>query len=516
MTDRSPSLDADKPASFFDLQVTQKDSPALWPGAPPNWGEQVVAHVQTVAGQTGMAGRAYLNADEAMLHDPRNSERMRADCGITECTEARQRAVALLPWHIEPEDENSQEQKELAKLLTQVIRRTPRFVEMKRWLLEAAWYGRSGTAMQYFSDEICGQRRTVVKAWEPRNGDKFVFRYDDGTYTYDPTQIGIKVGIGNRGLNRRQVEYTSAGMVYWFNPAERKTFVLHKHMVEDGPFDDVRLTGRIHGVGIRTRIYWAWYAMVECLQRALEYLDRSAFGVELWRYPANNPKAKKDTEEAAKRNVGGGRSVVLVPTFPGEMADLFGVEHIEPGLAGVDRLLTVIKEFFQLKIKRYILGQTLTSEADSTGLGSGVADAHMATFADIVQYDAQNLDETLTTDFLRPLQHWNFPRSRKHYMRFVIDTESPEVDKKLKALKACWDMGLELRASDLCDAAGVSMPTSIDAKVFNPQIVQAIKQLGIGLGPTAPPAINPGADPIAQAIRGVSLAGGQKPEVIHG
>ena len=90
----SPSLDPDKPASFFDLQVSQKDAPALWAGAPPNWGEQVVAHVQTVAGQTGMAGRAYLNADEALLHDPRNAERMRADSGITEYTEARQRAVA--------------------------------------------------------------------------------------------------------------------------------------------------------------------------------------------------------------------------------------------------------------------------------------------------------------------------------------------------------------------------------------------------------------------------------------
>ncbi len=89
-----------------------------------------------------------------------------------------------------------------------------------------------------------------------------------------------------------------------------------------------------------------------------------------------------------------------------------------------------------MKMKRYILGQTLTSEAEATGLGSGVADAHLATFADIVAYDARNLEETLTEDFVLPIQRWNFPKSDRFYMRFVIDTESPDAEGKLKAIKA--------------------------------------------------------------------------------
>ncbi len=469
-----------RPAAIF---AAAADPAKNWAGAPANFGEQVVPHIFTVAGQSGLAGRAYLNADEAVRHSRQNSERMRVDCGIMECLEARQRASALLNWHLEPEDDDTPSAKELCAAMTKIIRRTPRFLEMRRCLLEAVWYGRYATAMQYGSREIAGKRAIAVTRWEPRHGDKLVFRYDDGSGQYQPDQVGIRLGVMGQidtrplGLNRQQIEYTEQGMVYWLAEWERQTMVVHKHTVEDGVFEDSYSSGRIHGVGIRSRIYWTWYAMVECLQRALEYLDRSAFGVELWRYPANNPRAKADTERAAKQNIGGGRSIVMVPVFAGDQQDQYGVEHIEPGLQGVDRLLQVIKEFFGHKIKRYILGQTLTSEAEATGMGSGVADAHMATFADIVSYDSRNLEETLTEDFTRHIQLWNFPHSASTYLRFVIDTEAPDVQSKMEAYKSAWDMGLEIKASDIADVIGVSIPTEDEKRIFNPQIVGGILQM---------------------------------------
>ena len=462
-------------------EVFKQTDPALnWPGAPPNFGQQVVPHIMTVSGAVGLAGKAYLNADEALRHDTQNAARMRADCGIMESLEARQRATALLNWHIEPEDGKSEYQKKLAAEMTNILERTPYFMEMRHSLQQAVWYGRYATANQFGKKRIKGKWRTVVSRWEPRNGDKLVFRFDDGTGKYEPDQVGIKIGtlgqVGNY-LNRKQIQATEHGMVYWLSDYERKLIAIHKHTREDGDFDDSYSNGRIHGVGIRSRIYWTWYAMVECLQRALEYLDRSAFGVELWRYPANNPLAKIQTQKAATQNVGGGRSVVLVPSWPGDQADQYGVDHIEPGLQGVDRLLDVIKSYFGGKIKRYILGQTLTSEAEATGMGSGVADAHLATFADIVAYDARNLEESLTEEFLRHLQAWNFPESRDVYLRFVIDTESPNVEGRLKALKNVWEMGMAIEESDLADAAGIAV-ASPDAKVvFNPQVYGAIKQM---------------------------------------
>lgn len=478
-----------RPSEIF---ARAQDPAQVWDGAPPNFGEQVVPHIFSVAGQSGLAGRAYLNADESIRHSEKNAERMRVDCGIMECLEARQRASALLDWHIECEDDQSAEAKELKSHLERILARTPRFMEMRRCALEAIWYGRYGIATQYASRNIGGVQRKAVCRWEPRHGDKLLFRYSDGSPDYVADQVGIRIGVhgqqDNRtlGMNRQQIEYTEQGAVYWLSDWERKLMIIHKHSVEDGVFHDPYTSGRIHGVGVRSRIYWTWYAMVECLQRALEYLDRSAFGVELWRYPQNNPVAKAATERAAKQNVGGGRSIIMVPVPPGDQGNQYGVDHIEPGLQGVDRLLNVIKEFFGHKIKRYILGQTLTSEAEATGLGSGVADAHLATFADIVAYDSRSLEETLTEDLLRPVQLWNFPGSEGHYLKFIIENEPPDVERRLQAAKQAWDMGARISAKDVADLTGVSIPNTDEDVVFNPQVVGAMMQIENGDGQPLP------------------------------
>jgi hypothetical protein len=475
---------ASTPASIFN--VSDYDPALRIPGAPPLFGQDAMPHVYTSLGRYGLASRAYLNADEATFHSRANANRMRVDCGIMEPLEARQRATALLNWHIEPEDPKSADQKILAGKLTQILSRTQRFTEMRRCLMEAIWYGRYAVALRYGSGWIGGKKRIYAVHVEPRHGDKLVFRYDDGEHQFAAGQLGIRIG-GPRtkqfrlGPDReKQIAPTEHGLVYWFNPAERRTLVVHKHHMEDSPFEEPRFAGQIHGVGIRSKIYWTWYAMTECLQRVLEYLDRAALGVEIWRFPANNSNAKRAVQEAATQHVGGGRSIVLCPVYAGDQAEQFGVEHIEPGLGGVDSIINIIKEFFGHKIKRYINGQTLTSEADATGMGSGVADAHLATFADIVSYDARNLEETLTEDFLRPIQTWNFPATRNIYMKFVIDTESDNAKEKLDAMKSGWDMGLRIKASDVYDVIGASMPVDGEDQLFNPQVVQALKQSGGG------------------------------------
>lgn len=429
----------------------------------------------------GSQGRAYAWADEALRDSRVNAEKMRTDCAIMECLEARMRATALLNWHIVPEDENDPKQKALADDMTRIFRRIPQFTKLRWSLLEALWYGRSGVALQYGSEKIDGKLRTVVKRWEPRHGDKLVFRYDDGSGQYDADQVGIRVGaayqndpetqdyLGNR---RRKIEATQYGLAYWLDQWERRLIAVHKHIVEDGPWEDPVRAGAIHGVGIRDRIYWTWYGMIECLANVLNYLERSAFGVEIWTYPAGNDQAKQRTEEAAKRVISGGRTVLIVPRFQGEDADLYGVQHIEPGLGGVDAAMSIVREYFGHKIKRYILGQTLSSEPDATGMGSGVADLQAATFADIVKFDAVNLEETITTDLLRWSQLWNFPHSRDTYLRFVIDTDSPDAQRKMEGYRTAWDMGARIREEDVLSTIGASVPKDDDRVLLNPAMQQ--------------------------------------------
>lgn len=467
------------PASV--IQAAAYD-PARGTNAPPNFGQEVVPHIFTTSGRYGIASRSYLNQDEALRDSRTNAERMRADCGIMECLEQRQRAVALLPWHIKCEDEKDPRQLELAAQMTKILERTPRFTELRRSLLEAIWFGRSAVANQFGARPLSGQWRTVVKRWEPRHGDKLVFRWDDGELSTDPEQVGIRVSQQFRNAWIRnqigqgvtsKIQPTEMGLVYWLDRWERSTMIVHKHMVEDGPFEDPRMAGRIHGIGIRDRIYWTWYAMVECLQRVVEYLDRAAFGVEVWPYQQGNERSKKATEDAANNSMGGGRTIILAPVPAGEDPERFMPKLIEPGLAGVAQTMEIIRTFFFHKIKRYILGQTLSSETDATGLGSGVADAHLATLGDILSYDARNLEETITQDLLRPLQLWNFRGSSSCELQFVIDTESDNVKERLSAIETSWKMGLRIKADEVYSIIGVGKPGQDDEVLQNPQIAAA-------------------------------------------
>jgi hypothetical protein len=473
----------DLPANVLQQSLVD---PALGTGAPQNFGQDVIPHIHTASGKYGIASHAYLNQDEATQHSKQNAERMRKDCGIMESVEARQRAVALLPWHIEPEDKRDSNQVALAAEMTAILEETPRFTEYRRVCQEAIWYGRYGIANSFGADTVRGRWRTVVSRWEPRHGDKLVFRFDDGDKKQLADQVGIRVSTSFRRSadfdSRRKIQATEVGLVYWLDQWERRTMVVHKHMVEDGPWEDPRSLGRIHGVGIRDRIYWTWYCMVECLQRVVEFLDRAAFGIEVWPYPQGNDTAKKKTEEAATKAMGGGRSVILVPLPPGENMDMFMPQIIEPGLSGVDSTIRIIKEYFGHQIKRYIIGQTLTSEADATGLGSGVADAHLATLADILTYDARNQEETLTQDLLRPLQAWNF-RNERAKLKFKIDTESDNAKEKMEAISKAFGMGLKVKSDDIYQIIAMSKPDADDEVLSMQQIQQSQNPVaGVGGG----------------------------------
>jgi phage gp29-like protein len=144
--------------------------------------------------------------------------------------------------------------------------------------------------------------------------------------------------------------------------------------------------------------------------------------------------------------------------------DTFGqwYDRIEPGMAGAEALKSIIIEYFGHLLKRYILGQTLTTESAGTGLGSNLADVHLATFLQIVKYDATNLEETLTTDLLEPMIRFNFPWAVGLPFRFRIDTESENSEAKLQAYKLAHEMGLKIPAQAVYDLIGCAKPAPGD------------------------------------------------------
>lgn len=457
------------------------------PGMPPNFGEGVLPHVITFQGIIASVSRVYRPSDEALKDSFENARFMRNDPTLMECIEQRQRSTALLNWHLEPDDPKDATQKWLCEQLTTILEQIPRFMQYRENLLHALWYGRYAVQNRYRWKNLRGQMRLMIDRWLPVHGDKLVFRYDDGTMVYNPDQIGIRVGAGfttgdtvaKRWNTDRinKVEPTDYGLAYFLEEWERPLLSIHKHMIEDGEYEDPRAAGKIHGLGIRSRIYWLWYQRQETLSFLMEFLERSSTGIEIWYYPWGNAEAEAKTRKAAEERIGNGRSIILVPRPLGQEGMAYGVERIEPGMAGAQALKEVIVEIFGHAIKRYILGQTLTTEATATGLGSNLASVHLDTYLQIVRYDATNLEETMTTEVVDNIKLFNFPKYRSVPVRFVIETESPDVEGKLAAMKQAWDMGAKLPAKDIVDLVGASPIEPGDEVLENPQTQQAKMQM---------------------------------------
>lgn len=485
-------------------------------GLPPLAGRYPVNHVATFIGRTSSAANVYRDYDEAIKDSLDNARFMRNDCGLMECIEARQRATALLDWTISPEDPNSHEQTELAAEMTKILSRIARFVEYRFNLLHAIWYGKYGIQHRYGWQDVGGKLRVLPTrmrenvGWVPINGDKLVFRFRTDTQQSHqlPYQLGIRVGAGYRQgdlLGDRLIEATDRGLAYFPKEFERRCIVVHKHGIEDGAYEDMLSGGMIHGVGVRSRIYWDWVQKQESLAFLVEYLERSAGGIELWRFPQGNDAAKREAEHAAKNRPGGGRNILLVPVPSGEDGYQYGVEVIEPGMGGIDTLQKLLTDYYGHRIKRYILGQVLSTEAEATGMGSGLAELHLDSFLQIVAYDASNLKETLTEELLRPLQIWNFPKSRHIRLEFKLITEETEVEQKLSAYHQAWQMGARIREEDVLDAISASVPGENDVVLQNPQIQQAQMMQQMGMGGMGGPEPEQAAGRPAQASVAVDL-----------
>lgn len=456
-----------------------KNPSAEIPGMAPNFGQFVAPHVFSFQGLFANTSNVYRASDEALHASYASARCMLNDPTVSECIEQRMRSVCLLDWHLEVDDPKNSKQKELADEMTRLIKSTPRFMQYRENLMRAIWFGRSANTHRWRWKTLHGKQRLIMDRWLPVHGDKLVFRYDNNTGEYNPDQIGIRVGggyqIGNKIADRWKVERVSEkvrtadfGLAYFLEDFERPLIAIHRHMIEDGEYESPEYAGRINGVGIRSRIYWLWYQKQEALAFLMEFLERSAFGIEMWYYPAGNENAKQAAKKAATERIGDGRNIILVPRPVGESSQDFGVDRIEPSMAGAQVLKEILIEYFGHTIKRYILGQTMTTEAANTGLGSNVASIHLDTYLQIVRYDSINLDETLTTDFVEPLRNYNFPSCCDIPIRFKTDTESDDVEQRLTNYKTAFDMGLSLKADEVANMIGAAMPSDDDVVLRSP------------------------------------------------
>ena len=246
---------------------------------PPNNGKPVVHHIDTFVSQLyKYSSRLYLNPDEAYRQSKDQARAMRRDPVIMQPLRQRQLATALLDWQIQPEDSDDPVQKKVCEDLTAIVKRVPYFLKLRMCLLEAVWFGRYAVQLGY---EWAGEdfNDLSVCSWVPFHGDKLAFEQDTG-------KVGIFVG--QLGTKADDLRYGPEARVRMFSDYERESIIVHKHEVEDGDFFEAEVAGGIHGVGLRTRVYWPWWIKQTSFQWLMTFLERAGLGVTVWYYESGN------------------------------------------------------------------------------------------------------------------------------------------------------------------------------------------------------------------------------------
>lgn len=426
-------------------QLPQPATPAP-PGSgaePPGLGTFVVPHFQSFASVWNTVSRTYRwTFDEALVHSVQNAKAYRRDPVVWEALRARQMPLAGSEWSIKPRSETDKADVEHSKRVQGAIEETPNLQQLLMYLQEAIWYGRYGASLIYGWDYSEGYRRAVVKEHEPINGDKLVFRYSG--------EVGILVGGNYQG----SWIPTDRGRAHICTSEERQAVMVHRFEREDADFYDAVQAGRVEGVGVRDRLYWFMYLKQRVLAWMMEFLERvGAGGLTIYYYESGNQASLREVKEAAEKQRQ--NTSILFPRYSDGKAGP-GIERLDPSQSGAQMMYQLITEYFDRVIRRVILGQSLSAEAGGTGLGSGVAELHADTLNKIITYDARNLQETLTKDFVSVISRHIDPSKR--CPKWIYDVDKPNASEYMDAATRFFEMGGDIDEDSTRSVLGMPKP----------------------------------------------------------
>lgn len=390
------------------------------------------------------ADKLLRNSSLAYRLNPQYQMMMRADADIEGVLRSLQVTLASLEWSVISTVEDNPRLDDIAKRITDIFDSMPRRSDFVRAMHEAVWYGNAACNIVYQRDPRLG---IGIKEWYPFHPD---------TLAYDQRgNLAMRVGsaYSSDGPSAQNIGFDSR--VHIFTEQERKSVILHRVFVAAPDFNDPNTSEAIYrGVGARDVCWFMWLAKQEILQDAITYAERYAMGIRIGYYPLG-----QDAGQAMMENVLANLTndnSVLLPMSGTEK--IYDIDVKEPN-AGRAQIFMELVNWFSSKIKEAILGQSLSSEAGGTGMGSGVASLHADTLSRIIRYHADALADSMTTDFVRVIaQMLGASEEEIGALRFQFAPERPDPKERLEAIEKFVQMGGRVSENEVRDLLGLSQP----------------------------------------------------------
>jgi phage gp29-like protein len=245
-------------------------------------------------------------------------------------------------------------------------------------------------------------------------------------------------------------------LVHLFDENERRAIVLHRVFTTAPNFIDPNSADQVYrGVGARDVCWYIWLLKQEILQNAAAYAERYALGIRVGYYPAGNDAAKSEMLTVLQ-NLVNDNSVVLPRIGPNE--SMYDID-IKDANAGRAQIFMEMVDWCSSKLKEAILGQSLSSEAGGTGMGSGVADLHADTLSRVIRYHADALAESITTDLVRVVAKMlGASDDEARAIRFNFAPERPDTKERLEAVEKFVALGGRVSEREVRDLLGLAEP----------------------------------------------------------
>lgn len=521
-------------AKAIGASVEQADGSMAGPDA-----DFALPHVLQFSGIIGGAWRTYYHGqyDEAMHFSQEDALAMRNDAWLMSLLNERKRAVATLGWHLEGDNPRDPVERALAAGLTQLYKNIPRETDLTWSGLEAIWFGRAGDQFKWRYKNIKvpamprlaaapGVPATMVSSdgefetrrclWMddhmPVEGDKIDYDFDgnpyvlvspivalntyqqyksvgaefrklvDGSWRNDqepprPMTPDLKAAHASLGFT------TIGGKALFLKGNWRSRFRIHTHEAIDSSYWQPWKAGSLHGVGIRSVVFWYWWLRQEYLANVTDWCARTGLGIKLWYYEQGNNASKSAILQAAKDQ--SNKVNIAVPYDPSQ-PNRPAVDIVEMAGTGADMLITIVKHVEEY-IERYVVGQNMTGGSDdfSQGFGDkGRAELANRTSWQITKLDARKFADTNTTDIFDVIKRFSYPEYAEIPMRQVYEVDDPDIGKWIEGAKTFVEMGGEIVEDEARSKLGLTRPQASDRTIGGAAALQAQQATS---GHVAPP-----------------------------
>lgn len=419
--------------------------------------------------------RAFYASVAKMLRNPSLAYRkdkvlmkqMRSDPDCMAPLQQLQVSIAGLEWQVKPASSDDAFQEEIADRVSEVLSRLPRWADLCRHLLEAVWFGSSAANLIYTKRN----GRVLVSDWLPFHPDTLVTNIDG--------KPGIRVGpkyYADMDGTGGETQQGFDSRVHLLTDLEMRAVVWHRYMVQGPDFDDPYETAYAYmGRGVRDVVWWYWNLKQAVLQNWATYAERYAQGIRVGYYPMANKEGKEQMEEIL-RNLVGDVSAVVPRATPGQKD--YEIEILEPGAARA-QVFADLTEWLAKNIKELIVGQSATSEAVSSGIGSNIGTQHQKTFTRQMKFVAEGLSETINASLVREIVDMNFG-PQEEYPRFSFSVESPEMEKRLEAIRIFVnELGGTVSEAETRKTLGLAIP-DVNEPVLTGKVRDVLPEFGNG------------------------------------